>query len=139
MQPQQPPPPPQPPPYGYYPPPHPYFYDPSELYWAGQDDRPGYLHHPERDNPAAITGFSFAISALGLLVLSSGISFVVSLPCAIIGLVVGRRGMVAVDSGATTRHRGYAKAGFVIGIVTTVLASFAGLLLVLGAIFSNAG
>ena len=72
-------------------------YDPKELYWPGQDDKPGYLHEPGRDNPPAITGFAFSISALGLLVLSSGLSFVVSLPCAIIGIVVGRRGVKFAD------------------------------------------
>lgn len=137
----QPPPPPSvpQPPYGYghgYPPP--ILYDPSELYWPGQDDEPGYLQKVGHDNPAAITGFSFSISALGLLVLSGGLSFVVSLPCAIIGIVVGRRGVKICDADPLARHRNYARAGFIVGIVTTVLAALAALLFILVAIFPDA-
>ena len=68
---------------------------------------------PERDNPQAITEFSFGICALGLFVLSGGISFLVVDPGAIVGIVLGRRGMKAVDRGRATKHRRYAKAGFV--------------------------
>jgi hypothetical protein len=112
-------------------------YDPKELYWPGQDDRPGYLHEPGLDNPQALTGFAFSISALGLLVLSSGLSFVVSLPCAIIGLVVGRRGMKFADADPRAKYRTYARAGFVVGIVTTVLAALAAALFISVAIWGN--
>ena len=79
------------------------YYDPHDYYVVGQDDKPPYLHQPERENPQAITGFSFGISALGLFVLSGGISFLVSIPCSIVAMVVGRRGMKAVDDGP--RHQ----------------------------------
>jgi hypothetical protein len=125
----------QPPPYGWYPPP--VVYDPHDYYVVGQDDQPGYLHRPERPNPQAITGFSFGVSALGLFVLSGGISFLVSIPASIVGIVVGRRGMKAVDSGQTSLHRRYAKAGFVMGIVTCSLASFMAVSFILAAIFPD--
>jgi hypothetical protein len=123
----------QPPPYGY-PPPYPYS-DPHDYYVVGQDDQPGWVHRPESENPQAITGFSFGICALGLFVLSGGIAFLVAIPCSIVGIVLGRRGMKAVDEGRATKHRRYAKAGFVNGIVTLCLASFMALSLLLAAIF----
>ena len=117
---------------GYYPQP---YHDPHDYYVVGQDDKPPYIHQPERENPQAIQGFSFAICALGLFVLSAGIAFLVAIPCAIVGMVLGRRGMKAVDEGRATKHRRYAKAGFVNGLVTLCLASFMGLMFILAAIF----
>jgi hypothetical protein len=137
----------QPPPQGYpppqaYPPPGWYppvvmYHDPHDYYVVGQDEQPGYLHKPGRDNPQAITGFSFGICALGLFVLSGGISFLVSIPASIVGIVVGKRGMNAVDTGESTKHRRYAKAGFVTGIVTVSLSSFMAVSFILAAIFPD--
>jgi hypothetical protein len=131
----------QPPPQGYPPPgwypPVVVYHDPHDYYVVGQDDRPGYLHRPGRENPQAITGFSFGICALGLFVLSGGISFLVSIPASIVGIVVGKRGMNAVDTGMATMHRRYAKAGFVTGIVTVSLASFMAVSFILAAIFPD--
>jgi len=130
----QPPPPGYPPP-GWYPPV--VYRDPHDYYVVGQDDKPGYLHEPERENPAAVTGFSFGACALGLFVLSGGIAFLISIPCSIVGIVLGRRGMKAVDAGQSTLHRRYAKAGFVMGIVTCSLASFMAVSFILAAIFPD--
>jgi hypothetical protein len=141
----------QPPPQGYPPPQAPAGYpppgygyppvvayrDPHDYYVVGQDEQPGYLHKPERDNPQAVTGFSFGICALGLFVLSGGISFLVSIPAAIVGIVLGKRGMNAVDMGESTKHRRYAKAGFVTGIVTVSLSSFMAVSFILAAIFPD--
>jgi hypothetical protein len=131
----------QPPPQGYPPPawypPVPVYHDPHDYYTVGQGEQPGYLHRPERDNPAAITGFSFGICALGLFVLSGGISFLVSIPASIVGIVVGKRGMNAVDMGETTKHRRYAKAGYVTGIVTVSLSALMAVTFILAAIFPD--
>jgi hypothetical protein len=130
----------QPPPQGYPPPafyPPVVYHDPHDYYVVGQDEQPGYLHKPGRDNPQAITGFSFGICALGLFVLSGGISFLVSIPASIVGIVVGKRGMNAVDTGESTKHRRYAKAGFVTGIVTVSLSSFMAVSFILAAIFPD--
>ena len=120
---------PLPPPYAYR--------DPHDYYVVGQDDPPGYIHRPERDNPQAVSGFSFGICALGLYVLSGGIAFLVSIPCSIVGMVLGRRGMNAVDEGRATKHRRYAQAGFVIGLVSLILASLTALSVTLAAIFPD--
>jgi hypothetical protein len=128
-------PPPPPPPYGWYPPV--VYRDPHDYYVVGQDDQPGYLHKPERDNPKAVNGFSFGTCALGLFVLSGGISFLVSIPLSILAIVVGKQGMNAVDTGQSTRHRRYAKAGFVMGIVTCSLASLTAVKVILAAIFPD--
>jgi hypothetical protein len=126
---------PQPPQYPYAQPP-PYAYrDPHDYYVVGQDDKPAYLHREERENQAAITGFAFGICALGLHVTSFGLGFLATIPCAIVGIIAGRRGMDAVDSGAATKHRRYAKAGFVVGIVSLVLASLTAATFILAAIF----
>jgi hypothetical protein len=114
-----------------------YYRDPHDYYVAGQDDQPRYLHHEERDNPAAITGFSFGICALGLFLISGGIAFLATIPCSIVGIVVGRRGIKAVDQGDATRHRRYAKAGFVTGIVTLVLSTIWALIFIAAAIFPD--
>jgi hypothetical protein len=120
-----------------WPPPYPSYRDPHDYYVAGQDDRPAYLHEPKRENPQAISGFAFGMSALGLFVLSGGISFLVSIPLSIAAMVVARRGMSAVDNGVATEHRRYAKAGFVSGIVTCALATLMGASLILAAIFPD--
>ena len=112
-------------------------YDPKELYWPGQDEKPGYLHEPQVDNQDAIIGFSFSISALGLLILSSGLSFVVSLPCAIVGIIWGRRGVKFAEMDPRAKYRTYARAGFVVGIVTTVLAALAAALFISVAIWGH--
>lgn len=128
MHPQQP-----PPPYGY---PPPYAYrDPHDYYVVGQDDRPAHVHAPERENPQAITGFSFGVCALGLLVVSSGLAFLPSIPCSIVGMVLGRRGTAAVDEGRATKHRRYAKAGFVTGLVSLILGLLTAISVTLAAIF----
>ena len=124
-----------PPPYGY-PPPYP-VYDPHDYYVVGQDDAPPYVHRPARANPDAITGFSFGICALGLLVLSGGIAFLVAIPCSIVGMVVSRRGTRAVDEGRATEHRRYAKAGFTCGVVTLCLALFMAVSVTLAALFPS--
>jgi hypothetical protein len=109
----------------------------DDYYVAGQGDEPRYLHRDERDNPAAITGFSFGICALGLFLVSGGIAFLATIPCSIVGIVVGGRGMKAVDEGRATRHRRYAKAGFVTGIVTLVLSVLWALIFIAAAIFPD--
>ena len=122
--------------HGLVPPPYP-DRDPHDYYVVGQDERPAHIYTERRENPMAITGFSFAICALGLHVTSFGIGFLATIPCAVVGIIASRRGTEAVDRGDATVHRRYAKAGFVIGIVTLVLASLNLGTFVLGAIFPD--
>jgi hypothetical protein len=58
-------------------------------------------------------------------VLSVGIFFVVALPCSILGIVFSRKGKKKVGAGEARKHGGLAQAGFVTGIVGTVLGALA--------------
>lgn len=98
-----PPPPPAPPPpapqtHGYPPP------------WA-------YPQPQVPDNGQAVTGFVFSLVGVGLLVISFGLSTILSLGCAIVGIICSRNGKRKVDSGETPKHRGLAQAGYIIGWV----------------------
>ena len=70
------------------------------------------------DNGQAVAGFVLSLVALGLLVISAGLSTIVSLGCAIAGIVCSRNGKKKVDAGETPKHRGLAQAGFIIGWVS---------------------
>jgi hypothetical protein len=109
-------PPPGPPPQGYaYPPPPPGYGYPAP--WGYQP--------PVPDNGQAVAGFVFSIVGVGLLVISFGLSTIVSLGCAITGVVLSRNGKRKVDSGQTPKHGGLAQAGFIIGWVGVGLSILA--------------
>jgi hypothetical protein len=118
----QPPPPPQPaqtygypPPqataYGYQPP-------PPQPQW-------GYPQQSVPDNGPAVAGFVFSLVAGSLLIISAGFSTIVSIACAIVGIVYSRKGKKKVDAGETPKHRGMAQAGVIIGWVSLVLSILA--------------
>ena len=111
-----------PPGYGYQPPP------------PGYPPQPGYAYPPQwgyppqprvADNGQAVAGFVLSLVAIGLLVISFGLSSIVSLGCAIGGVVCSRNGKRKVDAGETPKHRGLAQAGFIIGWVGVGLAILA--------------
>jgi hypothetical protein len=77
------------------------------------------------DNGTAVAGFSLSAAAGGLLVVSGGLSSVISIICAALGIFYSRRGRARVDRGETPKHRGLAQAGYIIGIVSMVLAVLA--------------
>lgn len=124
--------PPPPPGYGYpppppgqaYPPPPGYGYQPPP---PGQAYPPawGYPQPPVPDNGPAVAGFVFSLVSAGLLVISGGLSSIVSIACAIVGIVYSRKGKQKVDAGETPKHRGLAQAGFIIGWVSLFLAVLA--------------
>ncbi len=103
-----------PPPPGWHPPPA----QPQPWAYAPQQPR-------EPDNGAAVAGFTLAVVAGGLLLFSAGISSIVSVVCAGLGIFYSLRGRRRVDRGETPKHRSLAQAGFVTGIVTLVLAVLA--------------
>jgi hypothetical protein len=130
-----PPPPPQAPPppapsqtYGYPPPPPGYGYP-----QAPAPPPPGYGYPPQwgypqqqaPDNGPAVAGFVCSVVAIGLLVISGGLSSVVSLGAAIAGIVCSRNGKKKVDAGETPKHRGLAQAGYIIGWVSLGLSILA--------------
>jgi hypothetical protein len=118
---------PQPPPgYGYPPPPPGQAYPPPPGYGYPPQPPPGYAYPPPPwgypqqqvpDNGQAIAGFVLSIVSLGLLVISAGLSTIVSIGCAIGGTICSRNGKRKVDAGETPKHRGLAQAGFIIGWV----------------------
>jgi hypothetical protein len=115
--------------YGYPPPPPGYGYPPPGQGYPppGQGYPPpwGYAQPPVPDNGQAVAGFVFSLVSLGLLVISAGLSTIVSLGCAIVGIVCGRNGKRKVDAGETPKHRGLAQAGYIIGWVSLVLSVLA--------------
>ena len=125
----QPPPPPQQQTYGYPPPPP---GAPQQGY--PPPPPPGYAHPPQwgyaqqaavPDNGQAVTGFVFSVVGVGLLVISFGLSTIISLGCGIVAVVCSRNGKRKVDSGETPKHRGLAQAGYIIGWVGIGLAILA--------------
>jgi 4-hydroxybenzoate polyprenyltransferase len=80
---------------------------------------------PQPDNGAAVAGFVLSIVSVSLLVLSAGLSSLISLGCAIVGIVYSRKGKRKVDSGETTKNAGLAQAGFIVGIVALCLSALA--------------
>ncbi len=131
-------PPPPPPGYGYPPPPPPgQPYPPP----PGYPQPPGYAYPPPwgysqqqvPDNGQAIAGFVLSIVSLGLLVISAGLSTIISIGCAIGGIICSRNGKRKVDAGETPKHRGLAQAGFIIGWVAiglSILATVAWILVI---------
>ena len=133
----------QPPPgYGYPPP----GYPPPGYPAPGYGSPPAWGDPPQPrvpDNGQAVAGFVFSLVGVGLLVISFGLSTIVSLGCAIAGVVCSRNGKRKVDSGQTPKHRGLAQAGFIVGwvgVVLSVLATAGWILaIVLGAIDESSG
>ena len=80
---------------------------------------------PQPDNGPAVAGFVLSIVSVSLLFLSAGLSTVVSLGCAILGIVYSRKGKKKVESGETTKNAGLAQAGFIVGIVSLCLSALA--------------
>ena len=101
--------------YGY-PPPPPGYAPPRQA---------GYPEQAVPGNGQAVTGFVFSVIAVSLLVLSFGVSTIVSLGLAIAGVVCSRIGRRRVDAGETPKHRGLAQAGFIIGWVGVGLSILA--------------
>jgi hypothetical protein len=107
----------QPPPAGYggYQAPPPGWGHPPQWAWQG----------PVPDNGQAVVGFVFSLVGVGLLVISFGLSSVVSLGCAITGIVCSRNGKRKVERGESPKHKGLAQAGFIIGWVGVALSILA--------------
>ena len=124
----------QPPPPGWTPPP------PGWQPQAPPPQQPPWVWQPQPqvpDNGAAVAGFVLSLVAAGLLVLSAGLSSIVSVICAALGIFYSRRGRARVDAGETPKHRGLAQAGYIVGIITLVLAVLATLAWI--AIFASDG
>jgi hypothetical protein len=93
---------------GYQPPPPPGYGHPQP--WV-------HSQQPVPDNGAAVAGFVLSIISVGLLVISFGLSTIISLGFAIAGMLCSRQGKRRVEAGETPKHAGLAQAGFIIGWV----------------------
>jgi heme/copper-type cytochrome/quinol oxidase subunit 2 len=76
-------------------------------------------------NSQAVAGFVLSVVAAGLLVVSFGTSSIISLVCAVLGIVFSRKGRRNVEEGRTPKHGDLARAGFITGIVALVLTLLA--------------
>lgn len=113
---------PYPPQQAWGPPPQQYGYGPP----PGWQPQPGWAMPPrEPDNGAAVAGFTLSTVAGGLLFFFAGLSTILSLGLAIAGIVYSRKGRQKVDRGETSKQRGLAQAGYVIGIVSLILSVLA--------------
>jgi hypothetical protein len=89
------------------------------------------------DNGQAIAGFVFSLVSVGLLVISAGLSSIVSIGCAIPGIICSRNGKKKVDAGETPKHRSLAQAGFIIGWVALALSVLATIAWILIFVFAG--
>jgi hypothetical protein len=129
---QQPPPPPpgyqpppsyQPPPASYPPPPQPGWQQPPPYqpptpgYYGWQ---PPYVQQP--GNGQAVAGFVVSMVSAALWLFSAGFGTPLTIPGAIVGMVLARQGQQKVKEGETTKHKDLATAGWWIGIAVLVLS-----------------
>ncbi len=77
------------------------------------------------DNGPAVLGFCLSLSSAVLLLLSGGLSSLISVGLAIPGMLQSRKGSRRIQEGHTDRNGSLAGAGFVIGIVALVLSVLA--------------
>jgi hypothetical protein len=118
--------PPPPPGYGYPPPPPPgQAYPPPPGYPYTPQPQWGYPQPAVPDNGPAVAGFVLSLVSGSLLIISGGFSTIISIACAIVGIVYSRKGKKKVDAGETPKHRGLAQAGVIIGWVSLVLSVLA--------------
>jgi len=117
---------PQPPPGQAYPPPPGQAYPPPPGYAPPPGYGYGYPPAPRvPDNGPAVAGFVLSLVSGGLLLLSAGFSSVVSIACAVAGMIYSRKGKRKVAAGETPKHAGLAQAGWIIGIISLVLSLLA--------------
>jgi hypothetical protein len=76
-------------------------------------------------NGSATAALALGITALALLVTSTGLLVPISLPCAILAWVYGSRGLRRVRTGETDQGESQAKAGRICGMVGVGLSSLA--------------
>jgi hypothetical protein len=114
-------------------------YPPSGPGWQAPPQQWGYQQAPVPENNSAVAGFVISLVSIGLLVISVGLSSIVSVGCAIAGMVLGRKGVKKVDAGETPRHRTLGQAAFWIGVTSLVLSllATAGWLIVLVAALTD--
>lgn len=114
--------PPSAPAYGQHPPPPGY---PPPAYAPGAYGPPTQPSADEPGNGEAVAALVLGVCSLAFLLISAGLSTIISLICAVLAIIFGRRGKRNVESGRTRKHRGLAQAGYVTGIVGAALSVLA--------------
>jgi hypothetical protein len=108
-----------PPPSGWYPP-------VAQTGWQQPPPQPwAYPHQRVPDNNQAVAGFILSLVGGGLLLVSFGLSSILSVGLSIAGMVLGRQGVRRVDAGETPKNRSLGQAGFWIGLVSLILSVIA--------------
>jgi hypothetical protein len=115
----------QPPPYQAPPPGQGYAPPPGYVPPSGYPPPYGYPQPPVPDNGPAVAGFVLGLVSGGLLLISAGLSSLISVGCAIAGMIYSRKGKQKVAAGETPKNAGLARAGWIIGIVALVLSLLA--------------
>ena len=77
------------------------------------------------DNNQAVMGFILSLVGGGLLLISAGLSSILSVGLSIAGMVLGRQGVRRVDAGETPKNRSLGQAGFWIGLVSLIFSVIA--------------
>ena len=116
---------PPPPGYGQQPPPGSYGQQPPPGVWYPPPQGWAYPQQPVPDNGQAVAGFILSLVAGGLLLISAGLSSIVSVACAVAGMVLSRKGVRRVDAGETPKNRSLGQAGFWIGLVSLIFSVIA--------------
>ena len=80
---------------------------------------------PQPPNGDAVAGFTCGIVGISLLFFTAGLSTIVSLVLGIVAIPYSRKGKRNVAEGRTQKHKDLANAGYVIGIITTVMSVIA--------------
>jgi hypothetical protein len=121
--------PPQPPP-GYPPGQQPPPVYPPPGYAAGGFPPPAYPPvyqplPPQPPNNDAVVGFTCAVIGAALLFFTAGLSTIISLILGIVAIPYCRKGKKKIAAGETRKHKDLANSGYVVAIVTVVLAVLA--------------
>jgi len=94
--------------------------------WQQRPPEPwGYPQQRVHDNNQAVAGFILSLVAGGLLLISAGLSTILSVGLAIAGMVLGRQGVRRVDAGETPKNRSLGQAGFWIGLASLIFSVIA--------------
>ena len=104
------------------PPPRPKFAPPAEAEAHATPAPSAHGAAPPAPNGQAVAGLSLSIGSLTLLAFSAGMSTIISIACAAMGIHYSKTLRARVDRGETTQNRGVAQAGYVMGIVALVLS-----------------
>ena len=113
---------------GYQQPPPPGGWHPPVEQGGWQQPPPQPWAYPQQrvpDNNQAVAGFILSLVGGGLLLISAGLTTILSVGLSIAGMVLGRKGVRRVDAGETPKNRSLGQAAFWIGLVSLIFSVIA--------------